>query len=297
MTRLQRLKREATPIRFLAAVALTTLLLWSLLAAFPDGKLHLTICDVGQGDGLILTTPRGLNLVVDGGPDTSILECLGKAMPFYDRTIEAIFLTHPHSDHATGLGEILRRYQVLEILDTGQRTHSAGDDLYQELVVKEIGGYNAASLKFALSRGQTVVLDGVRLQVLSPGKNGNVDSKINDASLVLLLAYGKFKAFLPGDAGVPVWGELDRENVFLPSVTVLKVPHHGSRTGVSQELLAKLKPALAVISVGANNRYGHPHPELLGLLAQNKVHLLRTDQDGTIEIRTDGEWWEWNRRR
>lgn len=275
-------------------LAILAILIWGYVTTLPDGKLHIFFCNVGQGDAIVLRTPRGFEFVIDGGPDNAVLECLAKVMPFYDRTLEGILATHPHIDHIAGLTQVLARYHVLFAVDAKTPYASETYKEYRKAVENEGADFQI------VGRGNTIVIDGLQMEGLWPpgeegrgsrGDKGDIDEgDINDSSIVLLVTYGKFSVLLPGDAGSEVLEGVMK----VRHVTVLKVSHHGSRTGLSDQLLSNIAPTLAVISSGADNAYGHPHPEVLGLIAQRQIPLLRTDIHGTIEITTDGERWEVN---
>lgn len=254
-------------------------------------KLHVVFCDVGQGDAIFIRTPNGSDILVDGGPDDAVLSCLGKHMPFWDRTIETIILTHPHADHLTGLIGVIKRYTVLSF-NTEKLGHSTG--VYNELI-KQIEK-NHIKQRFLYQDDKFVIKDGVILKTLWPTRqwlgeqtpeDKNLD--LNGLSVILLLSYKNFKVLLTGDAGSIVEDKIAQ---FAENVNVLKVPHHGSRTGMSSEFLDIVNPKLAVISVGKKNKYGHPAPFTLQLLEEKEIRTLRTDQNGEIEITSDGNVWK-----
>lgn len=255
------------------------------LSRFNDGKLHVYFCDVGQGDGIFIRSPKGLDIVVDGGPDDKILSCLSNHMPFWDRTIELVILTHPHEDHLSGLIPILKRYTVLSFYTENSSSQTPS---YQELT-KLID--EKKIVKKNLMAGDRLILkDGVSLLTIWPPvfdqvvDQGKTDLDANSLSLVELLTFGNFSALLTGDA-------VSFSTQRIGRVDVLKIPHHGSSKNLGEEALAAIGPKLAVISVGQNNRYGHPAKETLGLLKQLGINVLRTDQDGEVEIISDGQKW------
>lgn len=257
------------------------------LAKFNDGKLHVVFCDVGQGDGILIRTPKGIDIVVDGGPDDSILSCLSSHLPFWDKTIELMILTHPHEDHLGGLIPILKRYTVLsfytEKAQSQTRSYQALSSLLREKGLKP---------KFLWQGDRLVLSDRVRVQTLWPQKSflsddiADKDLDKNGLSIVNLLTYAKFSLLLTGDAGVVVW---DRIGENLGKTDVLKVPHHGSKTALNAEILERLKPALAVISVGKKNRYGHPAAQTIKILRDLEIKVLRTDENGEVEVVSDGQ--------
>jgi competence protein ComEC len=261
-------------------------------ARFNDGKLHVVVCDVGQGDGILIRTPNGSDILVDGGPDDSILNCLSNHLPFWDRTIELMVLTHPHTDHAAGLVDVLKRYTVLHFVtekvlgSTATYKRLENELAAQKLTAKYL--FAGDRIDFA-DKTSLVTLwpsseafENVRLQ----DKNDSQSLDVNGFSLIQLLTYGDFKVLLTGDAGSIAE---DKIAVKAGKVDVLKVPHHGSKTGMSDYFLTQISPSLAIISVGAKNKYGHPAVQTLDLLNSHSIKTLRTDQNGTIEVVSDGK--------
>lgn len=251
-----------------------------------DARLHIIICDVGQGDGIFIRTPDKVDIVVDAGPDTKILGCLSKHMPFWDRTIDAAILTHPHLDHYGGFRSVFKRYTVRSFYTENlSKDTKEGKTLKADLAVERL------SAKFLVDSAGFKNKDGVVLKTLSPSRNmyQNTSNDINQDSVVLLLTYGNFEILLTGDAESEV---LDTLAGRVGDIDVLKVPHHGSAKGMTQEMLRFLKPELAVASVGKTNRYGHPSKKALETLAAEGIKTMRTDQDGEVEIVSDGKkWW------
>lgn len=266
-----------------------------------DNNLHVVFCDVGQGDG-ILIYKKNIQIVIDGGPDRSILSCLGKHISIFDRTVEYIFLTNSDFDHYGGLVDVFKRYKVLGYGTSGVSRDDAGFKELLGLVQKESGTKN-------LVLGNIVRAGEVSLNLLWPavasgcgGQAPQDGQAVNLCSLVLELKYGNFEALLTGDIVPPATDvvaefilrqrERGREMNFASTIEILKVPHHGSKNGLTVKMVEASQPQLAVISVGKNNQYGHPHQEIIGLLEDWKVRTLRTDQEGAVEIVTDGKkWW------
>jgi competence protein ComEC len=264
-------------------------------ARLNDGKLHVVVCDVGQGDGILIRTPNGSDILVDGGPDDSILSCLSSHLPFWDRTIELMVLTHPHTDHAAGLVDVLKRYTVLHFVTEKVLGQTA---TYKRLE----DGLAAQRLnaQYLFSGDRIDLADKTQLLTLWPTRewlnstqlqaaNGQNDSQnldLNGFCLVQLFTYGNFTLLLTGDAGANVEDKIAAE---VGKVDVLKVPHHGSKTGMSDYFLSQIQPSIAIISVGANNRYGHPAQSALDLLKTHNIKYYRTDQNGTVEVVSDGK--------
>lgn len=286
-------------IAFIISLALFSLgaIFFYQNARFNDNKLHVVFCDVGQGDAIFVRTPKGLNILIDGGPDNSVLSCLSNHMPFWDRTIEVVALTHPHADHLVGLIGVLKRYKVdLFIAEKLENKTESFRELARVVQNKKINS------RYVFAGDKLRIKDGVVLQVLSPSKEflartsptGVIGESGEFASLILLLSYGEFDVLLTGDSQVFELAEAlaaSQGEALQGEVEVFQVPHHGSKTGISQELIDQINPKLAVISVGKNNKYGHPSKEVIEILKSREVRTLRTDQNGEVEIVTDGKGW------
>jgi competence protein ComEC len=274
----------------LGGAALLVVLAGSVVAARPDGSIHVIVLDVGQGDSILLEGDRGGRILVDGGPDANVLMAdLDHYIPTWDRRLNAIILTHPHDDHVTGLVAVVQRYQVGRAFESGWSVDTPAYRAWKSALA-------ARGLKRErLSTGETLRLDDATLTVLWPDDgtsrptyldpNATDNRKTNDASIVLLGQYEGRRFLLTGDA------EDDVDPVLLsrglPTVDMLKVAHHGSATASSDVLLATLRPEVAVVSVGAKNPYGHPNAATMARLRAHSAHVYRTDQDGTVETTLD----------
>ena len=308
------------------------ILLVSFLTTIPDGKLHVVFCDVGQGDGIYIRFPDGKDMVIDGGPaspsqggsGTKIISCLSRHMPFWDRAIDVVVLTHPQRDHMDGLISVLERYTVSYMLRSDVATNTEGFATLKKRIAEK-----KVIEKFAQT-GEVIDIGAVHLSILWPSTEQiasmkprlSLDSRqtvlgasidpavkaaqnVNDASIVLSLSYGSFDALFPGDADSRIQPKLlsavhsfARDGV----LDLLKVPHHGSKAGMTDQFLQEMsfkttshvKPEshipLAVISVGKNS-YGHPAPEALSKLEQAGFTIQRTDKKGDIEVVSDGRVW------
>jgi competence protein ComEC len=270
-----------------AAVAVTALI-WIAAATVPDGKLHVVFIDVGQGDAIFIETPSGQQVLVDGGPDPlEAVQFLGARMGFADRSLGLVVLTHPHADHAVGLAEVLKRYQVRWILETGEE-HMGPAYAAWRLAV----GEEDAAIVHAQEGQIWSIGDGVSIQVLNPPAKPlrGTSSDVNNSSVVLRIAYGQRSFLLTGDIFEEGEDWMVRQGASLDS-DVLKVAHHGSRTSSSEDFLNKVTPRFAVVSVGRENRFGHPHPDTLEMLREKTGEgaVLTTAEHGTIEMMTDGE--------
>ena len=269
-------RRFVIPL-LLAAVAVSV-----FAFSLPDGKLHAGFLDVGQGDA-ILIRKGSRQILIDGGPSPQLIAVeLGKSMPFWDRTIDLIVMTHPDADHCTGLLEVLERYHVKTVLYPVVKSNSS---LYRQFLAlleeKAVEGVPAEA-------GQRIVLaEGIVLDVLNPVA-GFSSKYADDDSVVLRMEAGDISFLFTGDISAEAEYRLMAERAF-ERTTVLKVAHHGSSTSTSAGFLHVVEPRIAVISAGEDNRYGHPSEEVLERLeALDDILIFRTDTDGTVEIITDG---------
>lgn len=253
---------------------------------FPDQNMHLIACDVGQGDAILVYT-GSIQILIDGGPDNSVLDCLGRYIPFWDRTIEVVLLTHPQLDHFGGLIQVFRRYKVEKFIaipiDVSSKEY--------QVLKKEVGG----DLKKVVTSTQGMKVSNglMSLDIIWPSEleSFSINSDLNSYSIVSILSYGVFDALLTGDIGPKITDEIISGG-YIKRVEYLKVPHHGSKNGLTQKLLEVTSPEIAVISVGAKNRYGHPHQEILDILKDNGVMVKQTKDVGDVEVITDGKkWW------
>jgi competence protein ComEC len=257
---------------------------------FNDKKLHVIICDVGQGDAILIRTPNGSDILIDGGPDNSVLSCLGKHLPFWDKTIEIMILTHPHADHLTGLIDVVKRYRVLAF---GTEKIGSQANAHKELI--KLLEQTHAVQRFLYQGDKFTLKDGVILRTLWPtqewiDQNSGKGESLNENGLSVIeeLNYRNFKTLFTGDAQA---SDLEKIESMFSEIDLLKIPHHGSRFGLTAELLDILSPKIAAISVGKSNKYGHPASLTLDLLKSANIKTLRTDQVGDIEIISDGLSW------
>ena len=255
---------------------LATVGLWLAVFTLPDKNLHLIACDVGQGDATLITYGSS-QILIDGGPNNKVLDCLGKYLPFWDREIEMVILTHPDSDHYQGLTEVIKRYKIDNFLNNGL---SASTQVY-EVLKKGVGGRGIRQVM--AKRGTGVRVGKIYLDIVAPEEASN-DKDSNDNSLVIDLKYGDFEAILPGDAPKVILNTI----LVKQPLDYLKLSHHGSKTGTDVFTLGNFMPKLAIISVGKNN-YGHPDEGIIKILRDKNIKILRTDEIGDIEIISDGK--------
>jgi len=267
---------------FLGTLFLGAIFVWYAVLAETRKELTVAFLDVGQGDAIFVEAPNGNQILIDGGPNKAVLRELSKQMPFYDRTIDGIILTHPHLDHYAGLNEVMKKYKVNLEMDPGTKVKGAGFGEFENLTkIKNIKSLYA-------KRGMIINLGkDLRLDILLPVINDENLSE-HDGMLVSRLVYKNNSFLLTGDM------EDNLENFLISfgdnvKSDVLKIGHHGSKTSTSEKFLGLVNPELAVISAGKNNKYGHPHQEVTNRLAGFEIPTLRTDEKGTIVIESDGE--------
>ncbi len=248
-------------------------------------RQNLEVCflDIGQGDSILIKTPYEQNILIDGGPNNSVLSQLGRNLAFFDKEIDLMILTHPHSDHVVGLVEVLRRYNVEKVLMTGV-LHTSPDYLAFLEEIKERG----IKTELVNSQRDIILGDDLILQILYPWQDlsGQKVENLNNSSIVAKLIYKNNSFLLTGDAEIEVEEELVQSQTDL-SAQVLKVGHHGSKSSTSQEFLDKVKPQYVVIQSGADNNFGHPHLRTISRLEQNGIEILRNDQSGAIIFVSD----------
>ncbi len=253
-------------------------LAWIGVFQLSHANLEVTFFNVGQGDAIFIETPERQQILIDGGPTSIILEKLGEEMPFWDRTIDLVILTHPDFDHISGLIEVFKRYQVQNILWTGILCGTAECQEWQKLIQEE-----GANIYIARA-GQQIEGGRALLNILYPLESleGKEVKNINNTSIVARLVYGGNSFLFTGDIYQSVERELIKGGAEIDS-DILKVGHHGSKNSSVQEFIEAVSPSVAVISVGKDNKYGHPHAETLAILQNYGINVLRTDINNDIK--------------
>lgn len=278
--------------RYVLACVLTALvcccaLIWFLVFRHPaQGLLTVSVLNVGQGDSIYVESPSGEQVVIDGGPDDSLLHELPKVMPLFDRSLDAIMETHPHKDHIEGFIDLLKRYQVGAFIEPGvQYPNTESDALEKEVSDEHVPRYVAR-------RGMVLDLgDGAFLYILYPDHDvSRLNQRmVHEGNVVARLVYGNVSVLLMGDAPKDVESLLvETDGTGLKS-DILKVGHHGSRTSSGEKFIATVDPREAVISVGAHNMYHLPNQEPIDTLHMYGAEVLRTDQVGTVTFKSDGK--------
>lgn len=274
------IKKKKITFSLLGSLAIIAFLVWfSLLyTRGAESELIVNFLDVGQGDAILIRSPKG-EVLIDGGPGKQVLEQIGKIMPFFDHKIELLILTHPDADHINGLVEVLKNYEVLEVIETGVTNNNKGYQEWQKLIEDK-------KIKDTLAKkGDKIDLgEGIELDFLWPedGLEGEKIENTNNTSVVNLLDWGETEVILTGDAETGVLDKITEDNPGF-DIEILKQSHHGSKNGISQKFLEAFKPEVSVISVGAKNRYGHPDQDTLDVLGKLGIKIYRTDEQGTIK--------------
>lgn len=240
-------------------------------------ELTVVMLNIGQGDAIYIRTPEGTDILIDGGPDRSVLFELGRVMPPLDHHIEYVIATHPDADHINGLVELPSMYTIGTLVMNGDpRDTTAANALrsWQEQGISVVD----------VSRGDVLSAD-VPLTVVHPDPSETYEDT-NARSLVLLMRYGDMDLLFTGDATVESEYEMMQWYVQTYDkpidVDLLKVGHHGSHTSTSAEFVKRTTPSIALISAGVENRYGHPHPSVITRLERAGVQVFRTDRDGRV---------------
>lgn len=245
--------------------------------------LQVVILDVGQGDAIFIEAPNGNQMIIDGGPGTALSYVLPNVMKFSDRSIDTMIITNPDADHIGGFTDLLARYEIGSVIEPGTLSETETYSLLQEAITAE-----GVPHLFARA-GMQVILDqekNIYFEILFPDRDVSTWER-NDGSLVGRLVYGETSFLLMGDATVLTEG-IVASHFDLSGTDVLKTGHHGSRTSSGIALLQEAHPDMAIISAGKDNRYGHPHKEVIDRLVGLDIPYLGTYEAGTIECRSDG---------
>jgi competence protein ComEC len=277
-------KLPALPVWLLLTAVVAASVTWAgALSSDSSDQLTITFFETDRGDLILIETPNGNTALIDGGRDPGgAVAVLDEALPFWDRSLEIVLLTHPDADHVGGLQAVLERYGVGAIVESPVE-HDTTVHASWRTAVERHGG------QIVVPPGALIALDdGVTLEVLSAGLPF-ADAAINDASIVTMLRFGEFSALLTGDITSLVEQRLVASGADLRA-TVLKVPHHGSATSSGTAFLEAVSPVAAVIQVGTQNTFGHPDPDVVERLKRvvDSDYLFNTSRDGTVILRSDG---------
>ena len=262
---------------------ISTLYIWSFVFASDiGGVLTIAFLDVGQGDAIFIEAPNGNQMLVDGGPNSSVLRKLSDVMPFNDHSIDVVVATHPDKDHISGLIDVFKRYDIKTFLYSGV-VHNTGEyKTLLNMVAKE----NVQPT--LVRRGMKVILgDGVFVDILFPDRDVS-GVETNLGSIVLKVVYGDTSVMLTGDSPKSIEKyliPLDRSGL---KSDVLKAGHHGSRTSNSESFVGSVNPKFAIISAGKDNKYGHPNADVMDIFKRLNIKTINTADVGTIIFTSDG---------
>jgi len=267
----------------IGALVVAAILIWTAVFAKAQSSrvLKVDFFDIGQGKAIFIEEPGGNQILIDGGPDNSVLTKLSAAMPFYDRQIDVLILTHPDADHLSGLIEVAKRYDIGQIIETGIVDKTPENQAWEKTIKDK-------NIKVIYAQGGQIIKAGENavLKILFPNRSlvGESPSNTNSSSIVARLDYGQNSFLFTGDTESQAEAFLVGSGANI-DVDVLDVSHHGSKNATGEEFLNAVTPDVAVIQVGANNRYGHPAPETLQRL--NGIKIFRTDKDGDVNFSCD----------
>lgn len=255
------------------------LLLYSITTSQQEGVMFYFL-DVGQGDASLIVMPNNIQILIDGGPGERILSKVGAYMPFYDRTIEYVILTHAHSDHMDGILEVAQRYKISTFIYNG--VEDGAEDVLEELTKQN------TKIVIVNKEDELEISQDVVFEILFPDRSlAPIEHEDpNDSSIVARVLYKDTSVLYTGDAPREVERYLVDIGV-IQSSNILKIGHHGSKTSSDNNFVRMVNPVYAVISVGKNS-YGHPHTRTLSTLKKVSTTVLRTDKEGDIIFYSDG---------
>jgi competence protein ComEC len=268
-------KKETILIILVVLNVFSWMVVWEVS---KEKGLEICFFDVGQGDSIFIESPYGQQILIDGGPDNSVVKKLESKIPFWDRTIDLVILTHPDKDHLFGLIEVLQRYKVKNILWTGVNSDSIIFKEWQKVIEKEGAKIWIAKkgLRIEISKSQF-------FETIYPFESleNRTVNNLNDTSIVLTLDSNFKRILLPGDISTQIESLLIEKNISI-SADVLKIAHHGSKYSSSEDFIKTVNPSIAIISVGENNSYGHPSPDTLAKLEDSGINILQTSKQKDI---------------
>ena len=248
-------------------------------------ELTVSFLDVGQGDAILIEGPTGIEMLIDGGKDRSVLRELPSVMGALDRSIDVVVATHPDADHIGGLPGVLSKYSVARFFEPGKEGETSVYESLEASVDRERGIEEGV-----LRNGMRIHLGGgAYADILHPEENVAQLRETNDASIMMRLVYGETEFMLTGDA--PAWAEDRVVQRYGPSLQsdVLKAGHHGSKTSTSPTFLSVVDPGIVVVSAGKDNSYGHPNVDVVARILESGATLVSTITEGTITFVSDGK--------
>ena len=248
--------------------------------------MKISYLDVGQGDATLIQTPGGQKILIDVGPDGRVLNSISKELSFFEKDIDAVFITHADLDHAGGIISILDYFNVSNIFIS---TVAEDSELYDSMY-KVLENYNDVVVR-EIDGGNEILIDeeyDVTLDVLFPIPDYPFDNR-NDKSLFMKLNYGDTSFIFTGDASTDIEEYIVNNSYESLESNILKVGHHGSDTSTSSSFIKSTKSKYGIISSGKDNDYGHPHRSVIESLRVEGVEVLRTDKGGNLSVISDGK--------
>ncbi len=267
-------------------LSIVTIGIWTQIPLSMSNDLRVTFIDVGQGDSTLIQSPRGKTILIDGGPDFKSLDKI--LIDKNIKKIDILIISHSHLDHIKGLIEVIKEYPVGTVMDS---TYKDSSPYHKELIDSAV----SKGVEYVMvSEGDSFEVDEIEFDILSPEDeyDAGEDFDANNESLVVMVTYKEFDLLFPGDIELDSISELLKDYPKEIDAEVLKVSHHGSRNGTTEEFLEAVMPIEAIISVGQENSFGHPHLSTLDLMRTSGVRLWRTDEDSSVEIVSDGKRYE-----
>lgn len=254
--------------------------------SFFHTKTKLVFCDVGQGDGAYIRIHNAVDMIIDTGSGRDMLHCLGKHMPFYDRTIEIVAISHPQQDHCGALEDILKHYSIKHLIAPPVNNDAQFFQRIKSLVPPEIIETPSAGDRLTVHNAEIdfywptdeFIAQNVTFNTNENNIFGKTSVDPNDFSLIFSIDIENTTILFTGDAYPHILDQISIDE----EISILKVPHHGSRNGLTKKFLTDTDPEISIISVGENNRYGHPSPEILELFQTMDEDYMRTDHEGDI---------------
>lgn len=285
---------EESPISYKKTIVLTIISLIIVILTLGrqwwESGTKIVFCDVGEGDAAYIKVNNKIDILIDAGPDKSVLQCLGKYMPLYDRKIEYAILSHPQMDHYAGFNYVLEHYDIQNFLmlplDNQSRFFQNLKNTIKNKKIKIIHPVAGSAISILDSTLYFHWPSNAFLtsNILYENHQGNVlgVSSLDDNNFSIMFSFSEknHKVLFTGDISPKILSYFQgKQNI---KSDVLKIPHHGSKNGLTKQFLQLANPALAVISVGKKNSYGHPSKEVLNMLKALKINYLRTDEEGDI---------------
>lgn len=276
------IRRRFVLVGLAGSVCTAILLILAMFLSRSDGQLHVWLLDLGHSNAVLLQSPGGAHILVDGGRfPARLMTALGDRLPFYDRKIELLAITHPDSWDISALNQVLDRYAIGAALYHGQANSS---DVFQQIQARLAASETPV---VEVRAGYRIQLDdGLVLEVLHPPAKPGIADKLKDHALVLRVSYGNASYLLTSDLGIDGQNDMVSRGV-VPTATIFQLPQHATRFSLAAEFLLRVQPQLAMVQIDAANPRGDPYPDTLAMLGD--VPVLRTDEQGTIHISSDGE--------